>query len=134
MNHQDDTEEPPVDFSTTTQSSKNNNSSIKKTDSDLPSPVDDNLVKSEPTDLATISNPPEHLEDSNDSGDMMSETGPNQQSSIDHEDSVHSGHQSYLDSKLFAVAGASFNFSMAAALAADSLAGNYVPFINCCQG
>lgn len=122
INHQDDTEEPPVDFSTT-QSSKNNNSSIKKQDNDLPSPVDDNLVKSEPTDLAPISNPPEHFEDSNDSGDMMSETGTNQQLAIDHEDSIHSGHQSYLDSKLFAVAGASFNFSMAAALAADSLAG-----------
>lgn len=123
MNHQDDTEEPPVDFST--QSSKNNSSSVKIQDSDLPSPVDDNLVKSEPTDLALVSNPPEHFEDSNDSGDMMSETGANQQSAIDHEDSIHSVHQNYLDSKLFAVAGASFNFSMAAALAADSLAGTY---------
>lgn len=114
-----------MDFSTT-QSSKNNSSSIKNQDNDLPSPVDDNFVKSEPTDLAMISNPAEHLEDSNDSGDMMSETGANQQSAIDHEDSIHSGHQSYLDSKLFAVAGASFNFSMAAALAADSLAGSYI--------
>lgn len=40
------------------------------------------------------------------------------------DDSVHSGSlQKYFDNKLFAVAGASFNFSMAAALAADSLAG-----------
>lgn len=39
-----------------------------------------------------------------------------------HDDSLQGAH-SYLDSKIFAAAGASFNFSMAAALAADSLAG-----------
>uniref|UniRef100_A0A1B6E5M1 Broad-complex n=2 Tax=Clastoptera arizonana TaxID=38151 RepID=A0A1B6E5M1_9HEMI len=120
-NNQDDKEEPPMDFSTTTQSSKNSTVSMKQElAADSPSPTEER-IKSEPTDARTNNNQAENMEDSNDSGDILSEAG-NQPSILDHDDSVHSAHQSYLDSKLFQV-GASFNFSMAAALAADSLAG-----------
>lgn len=119
--NQDDKEEPPMDFSTTTQSSKISTVSMKQEPAtETPSPPEDR-VKTEPTETRTNNNQADNMDDSNDSGDILSETG-NQPSILDHDDSVHSAHQSYLDSKLFQV-GASFNFSMAAALAADSLAG-----------
>ncbi|XP_075237466.1 broad-complex core protein [Lycorma delicatula] len=126
-------QEPPVDFSTNPVPKQPSTKKELSSSGDLPSPLN-NLVKSEPIDMAlcSISASGENNDDSNDSAnDIISESGGgngngnNLQQSQEHDDNMQSGggnHHGYLDSKLFA-AGASFNFSMAAALAADSLAG-----------
>lgn len=68
-------------------------------------------------------------EDSNHSEDILSDHSPPPSNSysqnLNESDDAFQGHRNYLDSsKLFAAAGASFGFNMAAAaLAADSLAG-----------
>ncbi|XP_014254182.1 broad-complex core protein isoforms 1/2/3/4/5 isoform X2 [Cimex lectularius] len=128
----EDMEEPPMDFST----SGNNNTNLRDKH-DVSPPAINSDIKPEPIELTPhIHN---EREDSNDSGgEVMSEGGgvtisgggsggggggaPQGHTNMmqDHEDSIQSTHN-YLDSKLFA--GAGFNFSMAAALAADSLAG-----------
>ncbi|CAA9998381.1 unnamed protein product [Nesidiocoris tenuis] len=142
----DEIEEPPMDFSTT--SAVNNNTTLrdKHDTTAAPSPPTSMLgstsdIKPEPIELTPHMVQQQHNdrgEDSNDSAnEVTSESGGlsgtgqlqhqlqqhlPQHQQPDHsaaEDSIQSAH-SYLDSKLFA--GAGFNFSMAAALAADSLA------------
>ncbi|BES97043.1 BTB/POZ domain [Nesidiocoris tenuis] len=152
----DEIEEPPMDFSTT--SAVNNNTTLrdKHDTTAAPSPPTSMLgstsdIKPEPIELTPHMVQQQHNdrgEDSNDSAnEVTSESGGlsgtgqlqhqlqqhlPQHQQPDHsaaEDSIQSAH-SYLDSKLFA--GAGFNFSMAAALAADSLAGlnNHPPLSN----
>ncbi|XP_046678660.1 broad-complex core protein isoforms 1/2/3/4/5-like isoform X3 [Homalodisca vitripennis] len=131
-NHQEKEEsEPPMDFSTS-----NPAKAARKNDSSEASPGRERdrerekegreereghshaPVKSEPAEGGGGGGG--EADDSNESA-VMSEP---QIVTTEPDDSAHSGHQqNYFDSKLFAVAGASFNFSMAAALAADSLAG-----------
>nr|XP_018907241.1 PREDICTED: broad-complex core protein isoforms 1/2/3/4/5 isoform X3 [Bemisia tabaci]XP_018907243.1 PREDICTED: broad-complex core protein isoforms 1/2/3/4/5 isoform X3 [Bemisia tabaci]XP_018907244.1 PREDICTED: broad-complex core protein isoforms 1/2/3/4/5 isoform X3 [Bemisia tabaci] len=121
-----DEDEPPVDFSI---SLKSNLMVTKRRcdfyDRSKNSPSRDD-IKSEPMDLVPAKPTNACNSDSNDSVDIsaVSESagsGIQHLSVCDHEDSFQ-GAQNYLDSKLFA-ATSSFNFSMAAALAADSLAG-----------
>lgn len=118
-NHQEkEDSEPPVDFSTT-----NSTKTLRKQDSSERSPSREEM-------LPVKSEPPEGVggggcepDDSNEST-VISEP---QILTAEPDDSAlvpSVGVQNYFDSKLFAVAGASFNFSMAAALAADSLAGS----------
>uniref|UniRef100_A0A146L2N0 Broad-complex core protein isoforms 1/2/3/4/5 n=2 Tax=Lygus hesperus TaxID=30085 RepID=A0A146L2N0_LYGHE len=124
---QEDMEEPPVDFST----SGNNNTSLRDKHDASPPISTGGDIKPEPIELTP--HIPNERDDSNDSGgEVTSESGglggggggvgpPHLPPQLpDPDDSIQSAHN-YLDSKLFA--GAGFNFSMAAALAADSLAG-----------
>lgn len=96
-------------------------------------------MKSEPMDL--VSNHNNNNENDNENNNQFNDddssqwedrlsdqspptTNPYPPSLLDHEDAFQGHHRSYLDSKIFAAAGASFSFNMAAAaLAADSLAG-----------
>ncbi|XP_026814664.1 broad-complex core protein isoforms 1/2/3/4/5-like isoform X2 [Rhopalosiphum maidis] len=82
-------------------------------------------VKTEPMDTATataVNSNSAYADDSNDSAPDF--TGVNPAIGMSEpDDTSYQSHHSYLDSKFFAAAGASFNFSMAAAMAADSLAG-----------
>lgn len=119
-NHQEkEDSEPPVDFSTT-----NSTKTLRKQDSGERSPNREEMlpVKSEPLE-GTGGGGGCEPDDSNEST-VISEP---QIMTTEPDDSAlvpSVGVQNYFDSKLFAVAGASFNFSMAAALAADSLAGS----------
>uniref|UniRef100_A0A8D9AMB8 Broad-complex core protein isoform 6 n=3 Tax=Cacopsylla melanoneura TaxID=428564 RepID=A0A8D9AMB8_9HEMI len=125
-----DVEEPPVDFSITPH---RESPEMKKKRDRTPS-KSPNTIKSEPSEWTLIpagnnnnySHTSQHNDDSNDSvsNSIHSYRNHNMDRYGDsvHDDSLLGAH-SYLDSKIFAAAGASFNFSMAAALAADSLAG-----------
>lgn len=87
-------------------------------------------VKSEPMDttatpnttVATVNSGGAYADDSNDSAADFTGVHPAIGMS-EPDDTSYQSHHSYLDSKFFAAAGATFNFSMAAAMAADSLAG-----------
>ncbi|KAL1138042.1 hypothetical protein AAG570_009737 [Ranatra chinensis] len=117
---QEDIEEPPVDFSTTS------GGILGGAKGELHSPGGGggSDVKPEPIELTP--HIPNDKDDSTDSAggggaaDMLSEATLHQPSG-EHDDSLQSSHN-YLESKLFASA-PGFNFSVAAALAADSLAG-----------
>ncbi|XP_026680758.1 broad-complex core protein isoforms 1/2/3/4/5 isoform X2 [Diaphorina citri] len=122
-------EEPPVDFSITP---NRESPEIKKKRDRTPS-KSPNTIKSEPSEWSLMpagnnnnnySLTSQHNDDSNDSVSNSTNSYRNHLDRYDslHDDSLQGAH-SYLDSKIFAAAGASFNFSMAAALAADSLAG-----------
>lgn len=85
-------------------------------------------VKCEPMDTtatAAINNSNAYADDSNDSAADFTGVHPAIGMS-EPDDTSYQSHHSYLDSKFFAAAGATFNFSMAAAMAADSLAGEYI--------
>lgn len=114
-----DMEEPPMDFSTTSgnnNNNNNNNNNSREKNSGSPAGSD---IKPEPIELTPhIGN---EKDDSGDSGGEMEAGPPHLPPQLpDPDDSMPSAHN-YLDSKLFA--GPGFQFSMAAALAADSLAG-----------
>ncbi|XP_060862623.1 broad-complex core protein isoforms 1/2/3/4/5-like isoform X1 [Metopolophium dirhodum] len=82
-------------------------------------------VKTEPMDTASaaaVNSGSAYADDSNDSAADFTGVHPAIGMS-EPDDTSYQSHHSYLDSKFFAAAGASFNFSMAAAMAADSLAG-----------
>ncbi|CAI6342854.1 unnamed protein product [Macrosiphum euphorbiae] len=82
-------------------------------------------VKTEPMDttpVAAVNSGSAYADDSNDSAADFTGVHPAIGMS-EPDDTSYQSHHSYLDSKFFAAAGASFNFSMAAAMAADSLAG-----------
>lgn len=82
-------------------------------------------VKSEPMDttsVTAINCSSAYADDSNDSAADFTGVHPAIGMS-EPDDTSYQSHHSYLDSKFFAAAGATFNFSMAAAMAADSLAG-----------
>lgn len=83
-------------------------------------------VKSEPMDISSTapvnSGSAYGADDSNDSAADFTGVHPAIGMS-EPDDTSYQSHHSYLDSKFFAAAGATFNFSMAAAMAADSLAG-----------
>ncbi|RZF37502.1 hypothetical protein LSTR_LSTR011889 [Laodelphax striatellus] len=143
-----DCEEPPVDFSTNNNNNKSHHHHSQQQHhhhllADLPSPLSE-LVKSEPMDLGCGGNNGGGSGDCNDADSIGSSGGGgggggevaaalSDTTTQDRDDgggggggmmTSHPSASSYLDSKLFAAAtGASFNFSMAAALAADSLAG-----------
>lgn len=85
-------------------------------------------VKCEPMDTtaaAAINSSSVYADDSNDSAADFTGVHPAIGMS-EPDDTSYQSHHSYLDSKFFAAAGATFNFSMAAAMAADSLAGEYI--------
>ncbi|XP_065203633.1 broad-complex core protein isoforms 1/2/3/4/5-like isoform X4 [Planococcus citri] len=146
---EDDEDEPPVDFSTTStgvggsaiKKYRHQQSYYKAASKSCASPKNLSL-KCEPMDLVSSNNSNTAVatddndndnnnfndDDSNQSEDRLSDqspppNAPYPQTLLDAEDAFQ-GHRGYLDSKLFAAAGASFSFNMAAAaLAADSLAG-----------
>lgn len=115
-----DIEEPPMDFSTTSGNNNNNNNNNNHSREKVAGSPAGSDIKPEPIELTP--HLPNEKEDSGDSGGELEPGPPHLPPSLpDHDDSIQSAH-SYLDSKLFAASG--FQFSMAAALAADSLAGN----------
>lgn len=130
-NHQEKEDaEPPVDFSTTNPTK----SASRKQESSESSPgwdrekEDTHPVKPEPVEGGggPGGGGGGEPEDSNESA-VVSEP---QIVTTEPDDSAHSGHQqNYFDNKL--VPFASFNFSMAAALAADSLAGLFCVLLFC---
>lgn len=128
-------DEPPMDYSRTHQQQQqqqlppNALQQLQDTAQNLMmsrrSPTE---VKTEPMDttsVAAVNNSGSaYADDSNDSAADFTGVHPAIGMS-EPDDTSYQSHHSYLDSKFFAAAGASFNFSMAAAMAADSLAGKY---------
>ncbi|KAL5244601.1 hypothetical protein ACI65C_012011 [Semiaphis heraclei] len=128
-------DEPPMDYSRTHQQQQqqqlppNALQQLQDTAQNLMmsrrSPTE---VKTEPMDttsVAAVNNSGNaYADDSNDSAADFTGVHPAIGMS-EPDDTSYQSHHSYLDSKFFAAAGASFNFSMAAAMAADSLAGKY---------
>ncbi|XP_050538135.1 broad-complex core protein isoforms 1/2/3/4/5-like isoform X2 [Daktulosphaira vitifoliae] len=111
-------DEPPMDFSRTNQ----NTPTLQLQDmaQNLMVPRKSPEVKAEPTEHTSANSM--YADDSNDSAADFTGVHPAIGMS-EPDDTSYQSHHSYLDSKFFAAAGATFNFSMAAALAADSLAG-----------
>lgn len=124
-------DEPPMDYSRTNQQQQppaNALPHLQDTAQNLMisrrSPAE---VKSEPMDTTpatAVNSNSVYADDSNDSAADFTGVHPAIGMS-EPDDTSYQSHHSYLDSKFFAAAGASFNFSMAAAMAADSLAGKY---------
>lgn len=124
-------DEPPMDYSRTHQQQQppaNALQHLQDTAQNLMisrrSPAE---VKTEPMDTTpatAINSNSAYADDSNDSAADFTGVHPAIGMS-EPDDTSYQSHHSYLDSKFFAAAGASFNFSMAAAMAADSLAGKY---------
>nr|BAU79438.1 broad1 isoform A-Z4-2 [Planococcus kraunhiae]BAU79442.1 broad1 isoform B-Z4-2 [Planococcus kraunhiae] len=131
---EDDEDEPPVDFSITSSGvdgsfvKKHDQQSHFKTSSKSCSSPKNLSLKCEPIDLVSSDNANNNFndDDSNQSEDRLSDQSPPPNAPYPQTllEDAFQGHRGYLDSKLFAAAGASFSFNMAAAaLAADSLAG-----------
>ncbi|XP_050054219.1 broad-complex core protein isoforms 1/2/3/4/5-like isoform X1 [Aphis gossypii] len=122
-------DEPPMDYSRTHQQQQppaNALQHLQDTAQNLMisrrSPAE---VKTEPMDTTpatAVNSNSAYADDSNDSAADFTGVHPAIGMS-EPDDTSYQSHHSYLDSKFFAAAGASFNFSMAAAMAADSLAG-----------
>lgn len=132
LHHHD---EPPMDYSRThhqhqqltVQQHQQHQQQQQDTAQNLISRKSPAEVKSEPMDTTTaaaVNSGSAYADDSNDSAADFTGVHPAIGMS-EPDDTSYQSHHSYLDSKFFAAAGATFNFSMAAAMAADSLAGKY---------